>query len=122
MTLGRESTPDDYKRSLTKIDRAAATMADLVQDLLLLARSDSPLRAARGRSAAGASSGKRRSYVEHSGGVRLTNRLEVIGRRRRLPVASGVLVNRNEVLDVLDELRQVIPAAIIAQRKADLRT
>jgi len=54
--------------------------------------------------------------------VRLTNRLEVIGRRRRLPVASGVLVNRNEVLDVLDELRQVIPAAIIAQRKTDAPT
>jgi hypothetical protein len=57
-----------------------------------------------------------------SSALQLTNRLEVIGRRRRLPVAGGVLVNPNKVLDVLDELRQVLPAAIVAQRNADLRT
>jgi hypothetical protein len=51
--------------------------------------------------------------------LELTDRLEAIGEHSlRPPVVGGVMLNRNKVCDVLDELRQVIPAALIAQRKA----
>ncbi len=35
-----DPTPDDYRQSIDEIDRAAASMSSLVQDLLLLARAD----------------------------------------------------------------------------------
>ena len=51
--------------------------------------------------------------------MELTKRLEAISQHaRRVPMVGGVMLNVNDACDVLDELRQVIPTAIIAQRKA----
>lgn len=40
-------------------------------------------------------------------------------RAKNAPVVGGVLVNRRRVFDLLDELRQVVPRAIIAQRRSE---
>jgi hypothetical protein len=37
---------------------------------------------------------------------------------RKIPAIGGVLMNRPRAYDLLDELRQVVPRAIIAQRQA----